>query len=280
MLLHEAQDSLHRMTPDLALASGFIPAVKRNEIAALFGYFAHLLSVVEQTREPMLGEIRLQWWRDVWTGLRPESEIRSHPLASFLTDLINQHHLPMSGLADMVDAVSQFFYDDPPDDFMALEYDLGRTYSVLLRYASLLLAEGKECGPADLAGQAGIAYAISAHLCTVPFHQLRGLRMIPASLGVDVTQSPTGSASQDLRPVLMALLDRAQHRFDEFQTLFKLCPSSVRPAFAVMGLVAPRLRTLRRIVDSGSPLTVQEMDDIGPFTKIIRLWQTAVWGRV
>ena len=50
--------------PDRALALSYVPAAVRRAIAALFLIDAAMADIVRTTREPMLGQIRLAWWRE------------------------------------------------------------------------------------------------------------------------------------------------------------------------------------------------------------------------
>jgi phytoene synthase len=50
--------------PDRALALTYVPAAARRAIEALFLIDAAMGDVVRTTREPMLGPIRLAWWRE------------------------------------------------------------------------------------------------------------------------------------------------------------------------------------------------------------------------
>jgi 15-cis-phytoene synthase len=52
------------MGPDRALALSYVPAPERAALQALFSIDAAMGDVVRTTREPMLGPIRLAWWRE------------------------------------------------------------------------------------------------------------------------------------------------------------------------------------------------------------------------
>jgi phytoene synthase len=52
------------MSPDKRLAFSYLPAAARPAIEALFLIDAAMGDVVRTTREPMLGPIRLAWWRE------------------------------------------------------------------------------------------------------------------------------------------------------------------------------------------------------------------------
>lgn len=55
--------------PDRRLALAYVPAEARAEVAALFALDERLARIVAATREPMLGIIRLTWWRDALAAL-------------------------------------------------------------------------------------------------------------------------------------------------------------------------------------------------------------------
>jgi phytoene synthase len=50
--------------PDRALALSYVPPSARGAVEALFLIDAAMADVVRTTREPMLGPIRLAWWRE------------------------------------------------------------------------------------------------------------------------------------------------------------------------------------------------------------------------
>ena len=53
---------------DRYLATLFAPAEKRDALFALYAFDAEISRVRDLAREPIPGEIRLQWWRDVLGG--------------------------------------------------------------------------------------------------------------------------------------------------------------------------------------------------------------------
>ena len=60
-----------------------------------------------------------------------------------------------------------------------LEGYAGDTSSALIRLASIILAHGQEPGGAEAAGHAGVAYAVTGLLRSLPFHARRGQVFIP-----------------------------------------------------------------------------------------------------
>jgi phytoene synthase len=69
---------------DRFLATLFAPGRKRGPLFALYAFNIEIAGVRDRVREPMAGEIRLQWWRDVLDGERG-GEAAANPVAAALT---------------------------------------------------------------------------------------------------------------------------------------------------------------------------------------------------
>src|ERR1700742_5251521 len=78
---------------DRYLATLFAPAEHRDALMALYAFNIEIARVREVAREPMPGEIRLQWWREVIEGERP-GEAAAHPVAAALIEVMARHGLP------------------------------------------------------------------------------------------------------------------------------------------------------------------------------------------
>src|ERR687895_2485517 len=57
---------------DRFLGTLYAPERRRRPLYALYAFNVEIARVREQAREPMPGEIRLQWWRDVVAGERTD----------------------------------------------------------------------------------------------------------------------------------------------------------------------------------------------------------------
>ncbi len=68
---------------DRYLATLFAPAAQRDALYALYAFNVEIARVRDLAREPMPGEIRLQWWREALSGER-EGEAAAHPVAAAL----------------------------------------------------------------------------------------------------------------------------------------------------------------------------------------------------
>ena len=70
--------------------------------------------------EPLLGEIRFQWWRDALDGTN-DGDARANPVAAALLDTIARFGLPDSPLRELIAARAVDLYGDPVLSVEALE---------------------------------------------------------------------------------------------------------------------------------------------------------------
>src|SRR3984957_14340804 len=139
---------------DRFLSSLFAPAEHRAALHALYAFNVEVARVREVAREPLPGEIRLQWWSEVLRGERAE-EASANPVASALLAVIERHRLAATKLTALIDARCFDLYDDPMARLADLEAYARNTSSALIALAAPILAGG-EAGAIDAArGPAG-----------------------------------------------------------------------------------------------------------------------------
>src|SRR6201989_772579 len=105
---------------DRYLSALFAPAEQRGPLFALYAFAHEIATVRDRAREPMPGEIRLQWWRDVLDGERA-GEASANPIAAGLLEAMARYALPARRLSDLIEAHSFDLYDDPVASFAVLE---------------------------------------------------------------------------------------------------------------------------------------------------------------
>src|SRR5437763_4440320 len=93
------------------LATLFAPADKRGPLFALYAFAHEIATVRDRAREPMPGEIRLQWWRDVLNGERGE-EASANPVAAALMQTLARFALPAARPIDLIEAHAFDLSDD------------------------------------------------------------------------------------------------------------------------------------------------------------------------
>ena len=172
---------LRDLDRDRYLACLLMPEGARADIATLYLFNAEIAAIRERVSEPLPGEIRLQWWRDVIAGDRG-SEAAAHPLAQALLEVVARHRLPQAALERLLEARLFDLYDDPMPDRAAYEQYAGETGSALMQLTALILDPAGAPTLADACGHAGIALAVAGHLMLLPLHRRRGQVFLPGDL--------------------------------------------------------------------------------------------------
>lgn len=79
----ELESILERLPAAQRLAAAYAPRRARPGTVAMLAFDARLAGVVRSAREPMLGQLRLAWWRDQ-LALDPDHRATGEPLLALL----------------------------------------------------------------------------------------------------------------------------------------------------------------------------------------------------
>ena len=121
-------DMLRTQDPDRFYACLFAPEDKRGALHALYAFSLELARIREIVSEPMLGEIRMQWWRDALGG-EARGDVSANPVAAALLDTVAIYNLPLQALRDLIEGRAFDLYDDPMPSRVDLEGYCGETSS-------------------------------------------------------------------------------------------------------------------------------------------------------
>ncbi len=204
----------------------------------------------------MPGEVRLQWWRDVLTG-EGRGDILAHPVAAAMVDMVSRHGLSVQPLLALIDARVFDLYDDPMASLLDLEGYCGETSSALMQIAALILAEGRDPKTADLAGHAGVAYAITGLLSAFALHAARGQVFVPleilAAQGATREDVVARRDSPQIRAALSVLRNVTRRHLAAADRLTAEADPVVLAAIAPVATVFARLARLDAALDPFAP---------------------------
>ena len=234
---------------DRFLSSLFAPAEHRAALHALYAFNVEVVRVREVAREPLPGEIRLQWWSEVVNGERAE-EAAANPVASALLTVIERHRLAAPALTALLDARRFDLYDEPMARLGDLEAYARKTSSALLALAAQILAGVDGEVTETIAAPAGIAYAIAGLMRAFPLHTARRQLYVPLELldrhGVEPQDIFAGRTSKNLRAVFADLQEVARRRLVAAHQQIATLADAALPALLPMALVRPSLDRLAR----------------------------------
>ena len=232
---------------DRFVSSLFAPAEHRAALHALYAFNIEVARVREVAREPLPGEIRLQWWSEVLRGERA-GEASANPVASALLTAIERYRLASAKLTALIDARCFDLYDDPMARLTDLEAYANKTSSALIALAACVVAdvEGEVTEP--VANPAGIAYAIAGLIRAFPLHAARRQLYVPLELldrhEVEPQDIFAGRSSQNLRAALAELQAVARRQLLAAHQQIATLPDAALPAFLPVALVRPALDRL------------------------------------
>jgi len=100
--------------PEVALAIAYAPAPKRAALAAMWRLDARLAAIVRATTEPLLGQMRLVWWRDALRDLAAKP-VSGEPLLVQLAALDSAGIVTTAQLACVADGWVELLEPMPLD---------------------------------------------------------------------------------------------------------------------------------------------------------------------
>jgi 15-cis-phytoene synthase len=232
---------------DRFLADLFAPAERRGGLHALHAFNVEISRVRELAREPMPGELRLQWWRDAITGIGLGA-VDASPVAAALLDTVARRPLPKEPLIDLIDAHSFDLYDDPMASLADLEAYTRRT--ALIGLGARLLTDRPDETFAAAAKAGGIAYRITGLMRAFAQHAARRQLYLPMELlerhGVAIEEVFAGRSSGGLDAALAELRALARRHLAAFDAALPAVPAEATPALLPVTLARLYLDRMER----------------------------------
>ncbi len=223
---------------DRYLAALFAPEAVRADLFALYAFNHEIAKIAEVVRNPVAGQIRLQWWRDsiaaIFSGAGPRNEILKG-----VAQAIARHGLTKPLFDMMIDAREQDLEAFPFRDVSGIESYADATSGALMRLAGGVVGSGHALDRP--AREAGISYAITGLIRAIPFHAARSRIMMPRDemerVGVTSEQILQGRTPPKLSLLIARMVDLARtHHANatmktERQFLPAILPAALIPSF-------------------------------------------------
>jgi phytoene synthase len=206
-------ENVRRQDHDRFLTALLAPANARPKLIALYAFNVEIARVRETVSEAMLGQIRLQWWREAIEALST-GEVRGHEAATGLAEAFGTTGIDSAGLISLIDARERDLEDEPFADMAALEAYGAATSSALMMLAAKALAPDEAIAATETIKAAGIAYALTGLLRALPLHASQGRLYLPLDwLGehnVDPHQIFAGEMSDGLGAIIEEVATEAR----------------------------------------------------------------------
>lgn len=133
---------LDAVDPDRMRAARLADPDVRGHLFALYAFHAELAKVPEVVSEPMLGQIRYQWWRDCIGEIYGGGPVRAHEVSTPLSGMVRQSGISRFLLDRIIDGRERDL-DPRPFADIAAATDYADATSGALAQAAITLCGGE-----------------------------------------------------------------------------------------------------------------------------------------
>lgn len=255
MSLQACAEMVARGDPDRLRATMAAPLPAREVLFPLYAFNIEVSRAPWLTAEPMIAEMRLQFWRDVIEELAAGKPPRAHEVAAPLANAIPSDIIaPLDGL---VAARRWDIYKDAFADRAAFDAYIAETSGTLVTVAARAL--GAPETSSETLRDAGWAFGLAGFFRAIPALEAAG--RVPLVEG-------TPQAVRDLADEGLARLAQARKNRSAI-------PASARPALYAGWRCAPILRAARDVPER----VIEGKLDESEFAKRARLLWVSSTGR-
>lgn len=238
---------VRRHDNDRYLSALFAPSHARDSLMALYALNVELSRVSEMVRDPNVGEMRLQWWRDGIHAIYGE-QVVTRPVLRALIGTNVVERVPQTLLHQMIDARAHDLYGTPLPDIDALcNYGVATAGSLI--EAALYLLDADDHNTVKVGRELGIAWAISGLIRAIPFHVKYHRTYLPKSLmddvGLDASTLYSGYRGDEMRAAVRQLDAVVGEHLYLVRASAKLVTARAIPAFILSALLDVDRRYLR-----------------------------------
>ncbi len=101
-VIQAVRDAARRNAPDRYYAALLASSAQRDDLVALAAFTGEIEHVTAAVTEPLMGEIRIQWWRDALK--LPTGERTGSPIADAFIDVVRRRSLARGDIEGYLDA--------------------------------------------------------------------------------------------------------------------------------------------------------------------------------
>ncbi|MEO9894913.1 MAG: squalene/phytoene synthase family protein [Paracoccaceae bacterium] len=184
------------------------PLDARAKLLPLYAFNVEVSRAPWVTAEPMIAEMRLQWWRDVLEEIAQGRDVRRHEVATPLAAVLSANDA--QALDQLIAARRWDCYRDPFEDIDHFQDYVDKTAGLLMEICARVLGVKDVQGPRDLGFGAGLAAFLRATPALETAGRIplvdgthAGLRQL-AQIGLDRMGTPSGQAEPAFWPAIGA----------------------------------------------------------------------------
>lgn len=241
------REALKKADPDRYRGALMSNSQGREDLLILYAFHYELSKVPDVTSEPMLGQIRYEWWREAIDEIYSDKEVRRHEISTPLSDMLRRRDVPRFWIDRLIDGRAR---DLDPQPFANMDdaKDYARQTSGQLMQIAVKVLGGT---PDEQVIRAGEAWGLTGLARSYGYYHDRALQNLDF---------------EDIISASRASYEAARNKIG----------SDVFPALAYVALIPGFLKRLGR--QGFDP--VSDKVDYGPLSKQARLMAAAIKGKI
>ncbi len=261
---------------DRFLVTLFAPNAVRQDLFSIYAFNHEVAKIRETVSEPMLGEIRLQWWREAIDGIEAGTP-RNHEVVRPLNEAFHNHNLTKDMFYKVIDARTADIYDENPATIQDFEKYLGDTSGNLMRIAAWILGERDE-HVLSVTYDLGLVWGLIGTLRTIRYHISLNKLSLPQDLldeyGIRKNDLFSMEESDALRAMIGALCENAENYLAQISAEKRKLTKEVRSIFLLTALSRSYLNMFKKA--GYNPFKINEKATM--FPRQCRLFFSALFG--
>jgi len=243
------EDQVRHFDQDRYLTALFAPEKTRWGLNALYAFNLEIARIPEVTTEPLIGKIRLEWWREAIAGIY-EGAPRQHAVVVCLAEAVHSHGLTRAHFDRLLNARALDQERRQPASLEELNVYAEATSSGLVWLALEILGVGKNEAATKAAREIGIAWALTGLLRAVPFHGRRDRTYLPDDLmkagSVSTHQLRSMQSTSGLENIVKTIAEEARANLCIARYVRSEVPKAAVPALLLGALADGHLSVLAK----------------------------------
>ena len=229
--------------PERYVTALFAADQDRAALHALYAFNLELARIASLVSEPLLGQVRLQWWREAIQGIY-ESTPRHHEVVLALAAAIQERSLPRAAFETMIAGREAELEPEPPTTMADLESYLRATTGELVALSLHLVGVDEASPLLDAGREAGLAAGYLTVLKALRTEAGRRRPLLPRELldrhGVTSAEIAAGRMSTGVRNAVQEVANKARDHFQKARGtigrparshMASLLPSALVPSY-------------------------------------------------
>ena len=267
-------DMVYKDDHNRYLTALFVDKDKRRSLFALYAFNIEISKVVEISKEPLVCQIKLQWWRDSLDDLK-KGQVAKHPVIQELAMVLTDHQIDLDDLLMIIQARNSELLDKSPKTLNALTEYCRHTAGILNRLGLQIITNDSNHPHRSHCEDLGTAWGLIGIIRAISFHATAQRCFIPDELlgeaNIKIEDLYKGDFSPQFSQAITPMCDRAENILK--QALYSV-PKADKCAFLLAPLAKNYINRLK-----ASSYDIQKVDfESANISRLMKLTWTALLG--